>query len=74
MLFDGLQKDCSANRLLVRDVRAFATFDDFGGGHDTYGDPPIMDIVVPEGVTTSMLCCAITAQGEDAIMVIMTVY
>ncbi len=45
----GFKKIISPNRLLNRDVRAFASFDDFGGGHDTYGDPPVMDIIVPEG-------------------------
>jgi hypothetical protein len=45
----GYKKIVSPNRLLNRDVRAFANFDDFGGGHDAYGDPPVMDIIVPEG-------------------------
>ena len=45
----GFKKIVSPNRLLNRDVRAFATFDEFGGGHDTYGDPPILDMIVPEG-------------------------
>ncbi|NCB39744.1 MAG: hypothetical protein EOM80_13350 [Erysipelotrichia bacterium] len=45
----GFSNIVSLNRLLNRDVRAFATTDDFGGGHDTYGDPPVMDIIVPEG-------------------------
>ncbi|HNX75994.1 MAG TPA: glucodextranase DOMON-like domain-containing protein [Candidatus Rifleibacterium sp.] len=45
----GYKKIVSPNRLLNRDVRAFASFDDFGGGHDTYGDPPVMDMIVPEG-------------------------
>lgn len=45
----GFKKIVSPNRLLNRDVKAFSTNDDFGGGHDTYGDPPIMDIIVPEG-------------------------
>lgn len=45
----GYKKIVSPNRLLNRDVRGFATHDDFGGGHDTYGDPPVMDIIVPEG-------------------------
>ena len=44
----GFKKIVSPNRLLNRDVRGFATFDDFGGGHDTYGDPPIIDMIVPE--------------------------
>ena len=45
----GYKKIVSPNRLLNRDVRAFATFDDFGGGHDTYGDSPVIDMIVPEG-------------------------
>ncbi len=45
----GYQKIVSPNRLLNRDVRAFASKDDFGGGHDTYGDSPAIDIIVPEG-------------------------
>lgn len=45
----GYKKIVSPNRLLNRDVRSFPTQDDFGGGHDTYGDPPVMDIIVPEG-------------------------
>lgn len=44
----GFKNIVSPNRLLNRDVKAFATFDDFGGGHDTYGDPPIIDMIVPE--------------------------
>ena len=45
----GYKKIVSPNRLLNRDVRGFPTQEDFGGGHDTYGDPPVMDIIVPEG-------------------------
>lgn len=45
----GFKRIVSPNRLLNRDVKAFATQDDFGGGHDTYGDPPIIDMIVPEG-------------------------
>ncbi|HAE40364.1 MAG TPA: hypothetical protein DCG57_17275 [Candidatus Riflebacteria bacterium] len=45
----GYSRIVSPNRLLNRDVRGFPTFDDFGGGHDSYGDPPVMDIIVPEG-------------------------
>lgn len=46
----GYKKIVSPNRLLNRDVRAFANQEDFGGGHDTFGDPPVMDIIVPEGI------------------------
>ncbi len=46
----GFKKIVSPNRLLNRDVRAFSTQEDFGGGHDTFGDPPVMDIIVPEGI------------------------
>jgi hypothetical protein len=45
----GFYNIVSPNRLLNRDVKAFPTAKDFGGGHDTYGDPPIMDMIVPEG-------------------------
>lgn len=45
----GFKNIVSPNRLLNRDVRAFPTREDFGGGHDTYGDPPIMDMIVPQG-------------------------
>jgi len=45
----GYKKIVSPNRLLNRDVRSFPTLDDFGGGHDSYGDPSVMDIIVPEG-------------------------
>ncbi|GAB4281402.1 MAG: hypothetical protein Kow0029_26470 [Candidatus Rifleibacteriota bacterium] len=45
----GFKKLVSPNRLLNRDVKAFATYDDFGGGHDTYGDPTVIDMIVPEG-------------------------
>lgn len=45
----GFARIESPNRLLNRDVRAFPTRNDFGGGHDSYGDPPVMDIIVPEG-------------------------
>jgi hypothetical protein len=44
----GYKDIVSPNRLLNRDVKAFATYDDFGGGHDTYGDPPIIDMIVPK--------------------------
>lgn len=46
----GFKKIVSPNRLLNRDVRSFSTQEDFGGGHDTFGDPPVMDIIVPEEV------------------------
>ncbi|MBI3039352.1 hypothetical protein HYY75_09955 [bacterium] len=45
----GFSHVVSVNRLLNRDVRAFATKDDFGGGWDTYGDPGIIDCIMPEG-------------------------
>lgn len=45
----GFQNVVSPNRLLNRDVRAFATREAFGGGYDTYGDPPIMDMIVNKG-------------------------
>jgi hypothetical protein len=45
----GFENVVSPNRLLNRDVRAFATQKAFGGGYDTYGDPPIMDMIVNKG-------------------------
>lgn len=39
----------SANRLLNRDIKAFTTRDDFGGGSNEPGDPAIIDMIVPEG-------------------------
>lgn len=45
----GFKDIVSPNRLLNRDVRAFATKDDFGGGEDIHGDPPVMDIITPKG-------------------------
>ena len=45
----GFSKITSPNRFLNRDVRAFPTEQDFGGGENTYGDPPVMDIIVPKG-------------------------
>lgn len=39
----------SANRLFNRDVKAFTTHDDFGGGSNDYGDPTVIDMIVPEG-------------------------
>jgi hypothetical protein len=45
----GYQKVISPNRLLNREVRSFATADAFGGGLDTHGDPPIIDMIVPKG-------------------------
>ena len=45
----GYSNVVSSNRLLNRDVKAFTTFDDFGGGSNEYGDPTIIDMIVPEG-------------------------
>ena len=45
----GFSNVVSVNRLLNRNVRSFATRDDFGGGEDTYGDSPVIDMIVPEG-------------------------
>jgi hypothetical protein len=46
----GFSHVVSPNRLLNRDVRAFPTQQDFGGGADTYGDPVPIDLLMPEGV------------------------
>ncbi|HNW35577.1 MAG TPA: glucodextranase DOMON-like domain-containing protein, partial [Candidatus Ozemobacteraceae bacterium] len=43
----GYSNVVSPNRLLNMDVKAFATPKDFGGGWDTYGDPPVIDMIVP---------------------------
>lgn len=43
----GFSSIVSPNRLLNMDVKAFATPKNFGGGWDTYGDPPVMDMIVP---------------------------
>jgi len=45
----GFANIVSTGQLLNMGVRAFATPKDFGGGWDTYGDPAIMDCIVPEG-------------------------
>lgn len=45
----GYQNIVSTNRLLNRDVRAFPTTTDFGGGYDTHGNPNVIDMIVPEG-------------------------
>lgn len=45
----GYSNVVSSNRLLNRDVKTFTTFDDFGGGSNEYGDPTIIDMIVPEG-------------------------
>lgn len=37
----------SSNQFLNRDVRAFPTREAIGGGYDTWGDPPVFDILVP---------------------------
>lgn len=45
----GYSNVVSSNRLLNRDVKAFPTRDDFGGGSNEYGDPTIIDLILPEG-------------------------
>ncbi|NLI79189.1 MAG: hypothetical protein GX442_22440 [Candidatus Riflebacteria bacterium] len=45
----GFSRVVSPHRLLNMDVRGFATKTDFGGGWDTYGDPPVMDLLMPDG-------------------------
>lgn len=44
----GYRNIVSPNRLLNRDVKGFPTFEDFGGGSDNYGDPAVMDIIMPK--------------------------
>ena len=43
----GYKNVVSGNRLLNRDVKAFPTHDDFGGGSNDYGEPTIIDMIVP---------------------------
>ena len=43
----GYKNVVSANRLLNRDVKAFSTHDDFGGGSNNYGEPTVIDMIVP---------------------------
>lgn len=45
----GYKNVVSSNRLLNRDVKAFPTHDDFGGGSNSYGEPTIIDMIVPNG-------------------------
>ncbi len=45
----GYKKIISPNRLINRDVKSFPTFDDFGGGSDYYGDPAVIDLIMPDG-------------------------
>ena len=45
----GYKNIVSPNRLLNRDIKAFPTFEDFGGGNDNYGDPAVMDVIMPNG-------------------------
>ncbi len=46
----GFSHVVGTNQMFNRDVRGFATQNDFGGGWDTLGDPPIIDCLVPEGM------------------------
>ena len=43
----GYKNVVSGNRLLNRDVKAFPTQEDFGGGNNNYGDPTVIDMIVP---------------------------
>lgn len=45
----GYNDVVSSNRLLNRDIKAFTTHEDFGGGSNEYGEPTIIDMIVPEG-------------------------
>lgn len=45
----GFENIVSFNRLLNRDVRAFPTRQDFGGGSDMRGNPTVIDMIVPDG-------------------------
>lgn len=44
----GYKNIVSDKRLFNRDVKAFPTNDDFGGGSNEYGEPTVIDIIVPK--------------------------
>lgn len=45
----GYKNIVSSNRLFNRDIKAFATKDDFGGGSNDYGEPTAIDVILPNG-------------------------
>ncbi len=64
----GYKNVVSGNRLLNRDIKAFPTHDDFGGGSNNYGEPTIIDMIVPENENQyKLLNNYTTANFEDDI-------
>ncbi|MBQ3643175.1 MAG: hypothetical protein II961_01130 [Candidatus Riflebacteria bacterium] len=64
----GYKNVVSGNRLLNRDVKAFPTKDDFGGGSNTYGEPTVIDMIIPNNENQyKMLKNYTTASFEDNI-------
>ena len=64
----GYKNVVSGNRLLNRDIKAFPTHDDFGGGSNNYGEPTVIDMIVPENENQyQLLKNYTTANFEDDI-------
>lgn len=64
----GYKNVVSGNRLLNRDVKAFPTKDDFGGGSNTYGEPTVIDMIIPNNENQyKLLNNYTTASFEDNI-------
>ena len=61
----GYKNVVSANRLLNRDVKAFPTHDDFGGGTNTYGEPTVIDMIIPNGENQYKLLKNFTAASYE---------
>ncbi len=64
----GYKNIVSGNRLLNRDIKAFPTQDDFGGGSNNYGEPTVIDMIVPNDENQyKLLNNFTTASFEDNI-------
>ena len=64
----GYKNVVSGNRLLNRDIKAFPTHDDFGGGSNNYGEPTVIDMIVPNNENQyKLLNNYSTASFEDDI-------
>lgn len=64
----GYKNVVSGNRLLNRDIKAFPTRDDFGGGSNNYGEPTVIDMIVPNDENQyKLLKNYTTANFEDDI-------
>ena len=61
----GYKNVVSANRLLNRDIKAFPTHDDFGGGSNAYGDPTIIDMITPNNENQYKLLKNFTAASYE---------